>query len=116
MEHMPRQVRPEDPMWSRDLDAAITAYGTAVRMQIIRHLRTRGPSMRYQIQEATNINASVLTQSLGKLELTGVVTANLPAGERSTRALTYALDAHRADTLLALIAAYVKAQDLTATN
>lgn len=116
MEHMPRQVRPEDPMWSHDLDAAITAYGTAVRMQIIRHLRTKGPSMRYQIQEATNINASVLTQSLGKLELTGVVTANLPVGERSTRALTYALDAHRADTLLALIAAYVKAQDQAATN
>lgn len=111
MEHMPRQVRPKDPLWTKDLDAAIVAYGTAVRMQIMRHLRVNGPSMRYQIQEATQINASVLTQSLGKLELTGAVTANLPAGERSSRALTYALDARRADSLLSLIAGYVTATD-----
>jgi len=109
MRRMPRQVRPEDSAWSQDLDAAIVAYGTAVRMQIIRQLRIDGPSMRYQIQDATSINPSVLTQSLRKLESTGVVIANLPAGERSTRALTYAIDETRANRLLLLIAQYVQA-------
>ncbi|MBO1269505.1 ArsR/SmtB family transcription factor [Arthrobacter cavernae] len=104
---MPKKVRPVDPEWSQDLDAALVAYGTAVRMQILRHLRIKGPSMRYQIAESTGISQSVLVQSLGKLESVGVIEANLPASERSTRALTYSLNRPRAEHLLRLVQKYV---------
>jgi DNA-binding HxlR family transcriptional regulator len=111
MDHMPKTVRPMDAAWSGDLDAAAIAYGTPVRMQIMRHLRVFGPSMRYQLQQATGIKHALLVQSLNKLEATGVVTVNLPPEERSTRALTYTLDQLRADYLLELVIKYVRARD-----
>jgi DNA-binding HxlR family transcriptional regulator len=107
---MPKKVRPTGPEWSPDLDAALVAYGTAVRMQILRHLRTAGPSMRYQISEATGISPSVLGQSLSKLEAIGAIVANLPPSERSTRALTYTVNKTRVDQLLSLLGSYVKAE------
>jgi predicted transcriptional regulator len=110
MDIMPKKVRPTDPEWSPELDAALVAYGTAVRMQILRYLRRAGPSMRYQIAEGTGISQSILAQSLSKLEAIGVIVVNLPASERSTRALTYALDSARADYLLSLIQSYVRAR------
>lgn len=109
METMPRSVRPSDPEWSDDLDAATIAYGTPVRWQIIRTLRSRGPLMRYQLSKETGIKPALVTQSLNKLEEAGVVSANLPPEERSTRALTYTLNRERADSLLADIERYVKA-------
>ncbi|WP_162486271.1 MULTISPECIES: hypothetical protein [Micrococcaceae] len=108
---MPKTVRPQDPAWSDDLDAAAVAYGTPVRLQIMRHLRLAGPSMRYQLEQATGIKHALLVQSLNRLEATGVVLVNLPPAERSTRALTYALDRERADYLLSLVAKYVHARD-----
>lgn len=63
--------------------------------------------MRFQIAEATGISQSVLVQSLGKLESVGVIEVNLPASERSTRALTYTLDQRRAEHLLELLKKYV---------
>lgn len=110
MAFMPKTVRPVDPAWTDDLDAAATAFGTPVRMQIMRHLRVAGPSMRYQLEQATGVKHAVLVQSLNKLEGAGVVSVNLPPEERSTRALTYTLDRERADYLLGLVAAYVRAQ------
>lgn len=110
MDHMPKSVRPQDPAWSSDLDAAATAYGTPVRMQILRHLRISGPSMRYQLQQATGIKHALLVQSLNKLEEAGIVTVNLPPEERSTRALTYTLDQARADHLLELLTRYIQAR------
>lgn len=110
MGSMPKTVRPVDPAWSDDLDAAAVAYGTPVRMQIVRHLRVSGPSMRYQLEQATGIKHALLVQSLNKLEATGVVTVNLPPEERSTRALTYTLNRDRADYLLGLMTAYIRAQ------
>ncbi|KUM36406.1 hypothetical protein AR689_21020 [Arthrobacter sp. EpRS71] len=111
MGSMPKTVRPADPAWSDDLDAAAIAYGTPVRMQIMRHLRVSGPLMRYQLEQATGIKQPLLVQSLNKLEATGVVLVNLPREERSTRALTYTLDQSRADHLLNLMAGYVRAQE-----
>lgn len=108
---MPKTARPVDPSWSSDLDCAATAYGTPVRMQIMRQLRVGGPSMRYQLEQATGIKHALLVQSLNKLEETGVVTVNLPPEERSTRALTYTLNRERADFLLDLLAAYVRGQE-----
>jgi DNA-binding HxlR family transcriptional regulator len=110
MSPMPKSVRPVDPAWSDDLDSAAIAYGTPVRMQIMRHLRVVGPSMRYQLEQATGIKHALLVQSLNKLEATGVVTVNLPPEERSTRALTYSLDRKRADYLLDLMTTYVRAR------
>ena len=110
MDYMPKSVRPQDSAWSSDLDAAATAYGTPVRMQILRHLRISGPSMRYQLQQATGIKHALLVQSLNKLEEAGIVTVNLPPEERSTRALTYALDRARADHLLELLTRYIQAR------
>jgi DNA-binding transcriptional ArsR family regulator len=110
MDDMPKTVRPVDAAWSDDLDAAAIAYGTPVRMQIVKHLRVAGPSMRYQLEQATGVNHALLVQSLNKLEATGVVTVNLPPEERSTRALTYTLNQIRADYLLELIIKYVQAR------
>lgn len=110
MDSMPKTVRPVDPAWSEDLDSAAVAYGTPVRMQIMRHLRVAGPSMRYQLEQATGVKHALLVQSLNKLEAAGVVSVNLPPEERSTRALTYTLDRQRADYLLDLMVNFVRAQ------
>lgn len=104
---MPRYATPQDPSWSEDMDAAIKAYGVSIRQQIVKYLRVNGPSIRIQIERGTGLSTGNVSQSLKVLESTGVVTVDLKGVERSTRPLTYSIDAERAEYLWRLQGNYV---------
>lgn len=116
MEGMPRYASPQDPAWSEDLDASIRAFGVSIRQQIVKYLRINGPSMRIQIERGTGLSTGNVSQSLKVLEGTGVVVVDLKGVERSTRPLTYSVDAKRAEYLWRLQGNYLLGYGSTSTE
>lgn len=87
---MPGLARPELPS---SLEDAINAFGTPVKIAILRHLALHGAATRGQIAQALDVAAPTIGHNLLWLAEDSVILADPPAGtQRSGKRVEYSLN------------------------
>ena len=104
---MPRITHPEDPAWTCDLEAAISAFGNRGHNEIIRYLNMNGPVPRGDIVDAVSASEASVAQYLIALEKTGVILVDVAPGRRHGRSPRYSVDDHRVTELLDALKDYL---------
>ena len=96
---MPRYLRPESSL-PRDVEMAIESVGTIFSRAIIRHLSMHGEAGSVELAEALGTDPNTVRRCLKQLEDAGMVTANVPVGQRRGRAVTFSADPKKLKSLV----------------
>lgn len=96
---MPRRTRPEPPL-SETLHDAVRAFGSAGHVAILAYLASVVRATAPEILETVPMAMVTMHRHLSELEHLGVVSADVPVGQRRGRRVTYSLDRVRAQELL----------------
>lgn len=79
--------------WPEGVTVALSAFGNPARLEILCFLRDHGPSYYGDILEGVGSSPSSLARTLKYLEQDlGVITGDVPLGERRGRAPRYSLN------------------------
>jgi ArsR family transcriptional regulator len=97
---VPRLYKPNDPDRDDEVEAAVQLAGSRPRHEIVRFLSEHGSSFRSDISDGTGIAGGALGSHLDRLMEIGVVSADIPEGKRTGRAVRYTLDPERVNHLL----------------
>jgi DNA-binding transcriptional ArsR family regulator len=99
-ERVPRLYKPNDPDRDDEVEAAVQLAGSRPRHEIVRFLSEHGPSFRSDIADSTGIAGGALGTHLERLMEIGVISADIPEGKRTGRAVRYTLHPGRVNDLL----------------
>lgn len=86
---------------------AIESFGTMFARAIIRHLSINGPTGAVELARVLGTDPNTARRTLRDLEAAQLVQANLPAGERRGRTVTFSVNAEHLDTLLDALKDYL---------
>lgn len=104
---VPRLVNPRVSM-PRLVDAAIAAFGTRLRVALLRRLSEAGPQTPVELLEHVGLTSrTTVFANLDALESIGVVHADLPPGQRQGRVYRYTVDTARLAKLRDALDAYL---------
>lgn len=79
--------------WPQEVDVALSAFGNPARLEVLCFLHDHGPSYFGNILEGVGSSPSSLARTLKYLEQDlGVITGDVPLGERKGRAPRYSLN------------------------
>ena len=95
------------------VDDAVAAFGTRLRMAILRRLTEAGPQTPSELAAHLQVTGrTTLLSNLDALESVGVVTADTPPGQRHGRNVAYTVDPSRLATLTAAVGEYLQLPQL----
>lgn len=86
---------------------AIESFGTMFSRAILRYLSIHGPTGAAQLARELGTDANTARRTLQGLENAGVVAADVPAGQRRGRAVTFTVQPERLDHLLSELKDYL---------
>jgi predicted ArsR family transcriptional regulator len=96
---MPRYIRPPSSL-PRDVEMAIESFGTMFSRAILRHLSIHGPTGAADLARELGTDPNTARRTLQGLEDAGLVEADVPAGQRRGRAVTFTVRPERLEQLL----------------
>jgi predicted ArsR family transcriptional regulator len=91
---MPRYIRPPSSL-PRDVEMAIESFGTMFSRAILRHLSIHGPTGAADLARELGTDPNTARRTLQGLEDAGLVEADVPAGQRRGRAVTFTVRPER---------------------
>ncbi|MFK4637143.1 MarR family transcriptional regulator [Paenarthrobacter histidinolovorans] len=91
---MPRIFIPEGRD-ATELAYALEVFSLPARTIILVELMKHGPALRADLMERLKMESQLVGRTLGDLEELGMVTADLPAGQRRGRSVKYSVDMDR---------------------
>lgn len=97
---MPRKI---DLGLPAELTHAISAFGSAARVQILRDLQDRGPASIPAIAARLNLNEHTVRSNLKVMEGTGVLSGDIPPERRTRTAVQYSVNLGRCAELLLIM-------------
>ncbi|PVZ52673.1 hypothetical protein C9424_19505 [Arthrobacter sp. H-02-3] len=96
---MPRYIRPPSSL-PRDVEMAIESFGTMFSRAILRHLSIHGPTGAADLARELGTDPNTARRTLQGLEDAGLVEADVPAGQRRGRTVTFTVRPERLEQLL----------------
>lgn len=103
---MPRYIRPPSALLG-DVEMAIESFGTMFSRALLRHLSTHGPTGAADLARELGTDANTARRTLQILEEAGLVEADVPAGQRRGRTVTFTVQPQRLEHLLAALKDYL---------
>lgn len=103
---MPRYIRPPSAL-PGDVEMAIESFGTMFSRAILRHLSTHGPTGAADLARELGTDANTARRTLQGLEDAGLVTADVPPGQRRGRMVMFTVQPERLEYLLAALKDYL---------
>ncbi len=90
------------------VEDAVTAFGSRLRMAILRRLTEAGPETPSELAMHLGVGGrTTLLSNLDALEGIGVITADVPPGQRHGRHVAYHVNADRLADLHSAVAGYL---------
>jgi predicted ArsR family transcriptional regulator len=86
---------------------AIESFGTMFSRAILRHLSTNGPTGAAELARELGTDPNTARRTLQYLEEAGLVEADVPAGLRRGRAVTFTVQPERLEYLLTALKDYL---------
>lgn len=91
------------------VDDAVAAFGTRLRMAILRRLTEAGPQTPRELAAYLQVTGrTTLLQNLDALENVGVVSAETPPGQRHGRNVPYTVNSTRLAVLTTAVGEYLQ--------
>lgn len=86
---------------------AVESFGTMFSRAILRHLSTNGPTGAADLARELGTDANTARRTLQGLEAAGLVQADVPAGQRRGRTVTFTVCPNRLEELLSALRDYL---------